>query len=220
MAAPRSMILIRHAHAEPITDGEAGAQQRRPLSVLGRDQAERLTGRLVREVGARPIRLFTSPYRRCRQTAEPIAAAFGVEAIADPRLREYDVGAANDLTTEQRGVRYPEWFQAPPGLDGRPVPDGETWREFLARCAAFLEDLPADGPLPIVVGHGGTIDNLVALWLRLPPAVIEGLAFLTPAASISIVRTDAFGNRLLHRLGDIAHLAGAEGWDDLGSMVG
>ncbi|USQ93801.1 histidine phosphatase family protein [Caulobacter sp. RL271] len=53
----------------------------------------------------RPTRVVSSPLRRCRETAAPLAAALGVEIIVDPRVGEIPTPAA--LSHEER----PAWLR-------------------------------------------------------------------------------------------------------------
>ena len=79
------VILIRHAEAAPGDPDEL-----RELTEAGRETARRLGERLAAE-GLDAV--LSSPLLRARQTAEPIAAAAGVEPEADERLAP---GAAVD----------------------------------------------------------------------------------------------------------------------------
>lgn len=64
-----------------------GDQDERPLSDLGRRQAETLAGMLA----AAPVdALYSSPALRCRQTLAPLAARFGLPITVLPELRETD----------------------------------------------------------------------------------------------------------------------------------
>jgi phosphohistidine phosphatase len=75
------VYLIRHADAVPL--GAAGTidDAGRPLSELGRQQAERLA-RALPNRGARIARLFVSPLVRTQQTAEPMVAVWGLSGDA------------------------------------------------------------------------------------------------------------------------------------------
>lgn len=53
----------------------------------------------------RPTRVVSSPLRRCRETAEPLADALGVEIVIDPRVGEIPTPAA--LSHEER----PAWLR-------------------------------------------------------------------------------------------------------------
>jgi phosphohistidine phosphatase SixA len=64
-------VLVRHAHAGSKREW-AGTDDERPLSDLGREQAQGLAASLS---SFRPRRLIASPFVRCRQTLEPLAAA-------------------------------------------------------------------------------------------------------------------------------------------------
>src|SRR5436309_3478848 len=83
---------------------------------------------------------------------------------SDPRLRERNNGAAAGLTYAEASRRFPEACSELWTWDARPSPDSETWREFYSRVAGFLESLSLDGPLPVLVPHGGTAMNIVAWW--------------------------------------------------------
>ncbi|MGD9999467.1 MAG: histidine phosphatase family protein [Ilumatobacteraceae bacterium] len=79
-----SVYLIRHAKAGSRSSWD-GDDRLRPLSKSGRRQAEAIADRL----GARTVpALHSSPYIRCRQTLEPLAARLGLEIADEPRLAE------------------------------------------------------------------------------------------------------------------------------------
>ena len=76
--------LIRHARAGRRSVWK-GPDDERPLSGKGRQQA-RSIARLLR---SEPItRIVSSPFVRCVQTVEPLAAALGLEVELDQRLAE------------------------------------------------------------------------------------------------------------------------------------
>jgi phosphohistidine phosphatase SixA len=79
------LYLLRHAHARDPEDSWTGDDDLRPLSDKGRHQATRLAQALAGWPDA-PDLLITSPRVRARQTAEPIAAALGVDLVEDARL--------------------------------------------------------------------------------------------------------------------------------------
>jgi 8-oxo-dGTP diphosphatase len=68
------LVLVRHAWAGS-RDDWAGDDRNRPLDGRGREQAEHLV-ELVSDL--RVERILTSPYVRCVQTVEPLAAARGL----------------------------------------------------------------------------------------------------------------------------------------------
>ncbi|HUJ55801.1 MAG TPA: histidine phosphatase family protein [Gaiellaceae bacterium] len=91
-----SGILVRHASAGDRDDWE-GDDRLRPLDARGRRQAEELVDLLLPH---RVRRVVSSPYVRCVETVEPLAAAVGVELELDERLAEGAGGAAAELLAE------------------------------------------------------------------------------------------------------------------------
>ena len=89
-------VLLRHASAGHRLDWEHD-DHLRPLDVRGRRQSADLV-EVLRPFGVR--RLVSSPYVRCVQTVEPLAATLGLEVEQDDRLREGAGGAAAGLLSE------------------------------------------------------------------------------------------------------------------------
>jgi 8-oxo-(d)GTP phosphatase len=78
------ILLVRHAKAGNRQDW-AGDDRLRPLSPAGARQADDLAKRLT---PYHPVRVLSSPYTRCRQTVEPLAAAVGVKVDDSEELAE------------------------------------------------------------------------------------------------------------------------------------
>lgn len=76
--------VVRHAKAGQRRDW-AGDDRDRPLSKTGRAQAAAIAERLA-DVGV--TELYASPFARCVQTLEPLAARVGAAVIGDERLAE------------------------------------------------------------------------------------------------------------------------------------
>jgi broad specificity phosphatase PhoE len=69
-----TLYLVRHAQAGSRSTWTGENDELRPLTSEGRHQTANLVGMLE----LMPIsRVFTSPYKRCIETAAPIAARFG-----------------------------------------------------------------------------------------------------------------------------------------------
>jgi 8-oxo-dGTP diphosphatase len=87
------VILVRHAAAGEREDWE-GDDRLRPLDARGRAQAEGLVAALD---GLEIARVVSSPFLRCVQTVEPLAAARGLSVEPLDELgeeRQVDDGAA------------------------------------------------------------------------------------------------------------------------------
>jgi 8-oxo-dGTP diphosphatase len=89
-------VLLRHASAGHRRDWD-GEDQGRPLDRRGRDQAAELVD-ILRPLEVR--RVVSSPYVRCVETVEPLAAALGLPVEPDDRLAEGAGGAARELLRE------------------------------------------------------------------------------------------------------------------------
>lgn len=92
-------ILVRHASAGD-RHSWAGDDRLRPLDDRGRRQAVEIAATLRSEDIRRVV---SSPYVRCVQTVEPLAAELGLEVELDERLAEGAGGAAQPLL-EEAGV--------------------------------------------------------------------------------------------------------------------
>lgn len=84
-----TVVLVRHAKARKRSRWD-GADRRRPITRSGHEQARRLAEAL--EAGG-VERILSSPYLRCRQTLEPLAAASGLPLELEERLAEGEPAA-------------------------------------------------------------------------------------------------------------------------------
>ena len=125
------VYMIRHGKPAATwgdTDPDPG------LDATGHDQAQQVARILMQlPVDQRPRFVVSSPLNRCRQTAEPLAHALGVEIIIDPRVGEIPTPKA--LSQEER----PAWLKAAfAGLwrDMVGDMDYEVWREQVSQAVA------------------------------------------------------------------------------------
>ncbi len=152
------VVLIRHGRSTANADGVlAGRSEGIGLDDVGRAQADALRAALdgVPVAGA-----YTSPLRRCRETAA--LAGFPDAEIVDA-LTECDYGswtgrALADLAKE------PAWKE----IQGRPstvtFPDGEAMAEMARRSVAAVAELASrhDGGVVVVFSHGDPIKAILA----------------------------------------------------------
>jgi broad specificity phosphatase PhoE len=115
------------------------------------------TGRqLARELGQRrrskpTASVFTSDLRRAVETAELAFAGTGIPLYVDARLRECNYGDWNGMPVarlEAERARHVD----------EPFPNGESYRQAVARVADFLDELGRgwDGKNVILIGHTAT----------------------------------------------------------------
>jgi broad specificity phosphatase PhoE len=177
-AAPsiaNTVLLARHAPTSWTGRRWCGRADP-PLTGAGRRAARDLAGDLVTELGelvappggsdgCRPVRLLISPARRARQTAAPIEAGFGIDALIEPDLVEVDVGAAEGLEWAALELHFPFIAAAIARGEQPDWPDGETGSEVRRRAARAVERIRAaavDGPV-VVVSHGAILHAIASV---------------------------------------------------------
>jgi phosphohistidine phosphatase len=111
----RTLILLRHAHAEPASAGQADID--RALSAEGLAEAE-AAGRWLVEQGLTPDRVLCSPARRTRETLEAVLGRVGyVEQRLIDGIYEASPGALAALADEHREVERLMLVGHNPGLE-------------------------------------------------------------------------------------------------------
>lgn len=152
------LILVRHGQSVGNIAAEAADRDRLhridvpardpdvELSDLGREQAHAV-GRWLADLpeDEKPQIVWSSPYRRARQTAE-IALQVADSNLGfrlDERLRDRDMGITDQLTGAGIRAKYPEeaerrawigkFYYRPPG--------GESWADVAQRVRGVLTDL-------------------------------------------------------------------------------
>ncbi len=111
----RELILLRHAHAEPASNGLADID--RSLSPHGLAEAE-AAGRWLLEQKLVPDRVLCSPARRTRETLEAVLELTGyVEQRLDERIYEAMPGTLAALIDEHREVERLMVVGHNPGLE-------------------------------------------------------------------------------------------------------
>lgn len=146
------VYLVRHGESEwnqaRITQGQTAHP---PLTTRGRHEAMAAAATLRTEIeraGRSRVEIVTSDLVRATQTAEILAAEFGVGWREDARLRERHMG-------QREGRRHDvtkQLLAAARGVD-HSLPGGESLREVARRFGALLTDLDRS-IINIVVTHG------------------------------------------------------------------
>jgi len=123
--------MIRHGRPASTwgeTDPDPG------LDAVGADQARAVARDLLAlPEQERPSRVVSSPLRRCRETAQPLAEALGVTVEIDPRIGEIPTPAALDAEARPGWLR--QAFQGA-WSDIRGDLDYAAWRREVAEGVA------------------------------------------------------------------------------------
>ena len=197
------LILVRHALPQRIvtTDGSAADPE---LDELGHRQAKEVAAWLS-DPHEGPIHaVLSSPMKRARQTAAPIAAALGHEIVVDDDFAEYDRDADEYITVEElRRLKDDRWFAM---VEGRWGPGADP-AEFQARIVAGAERVIGAhrGKRVVVVCHGGVINAYAA-------AVVDSskvAGFFHPEyTSVNRFLAASSGERSMLGLNELGHLRG------------
>ncbi len=200
------LLFIRHGETDWNREQRFQGHVDVPLNGHGRTQAQRLAARLADQ----PFeQLFSSDLLRAQQTAEPLAAAWGLPLQTVPQLREQHFGVFEGLDvgtlSSLHGELWAGWLrqradEAPPG--------GETRRDFSARVLGAVQALAAEqrGRRVAVVTHGGVLDML---WRHLHALSLDGArACAIPNTGINRLRWEQ-GVLHLQLWADDAHVGDA-----------
>jgi 2,3-bisphosphoglycerate-dependent phosphoglycerate mutase len=201
------LLLVRHALPirKELAEGAADPE----LDERGHSQAKHLATYLADE---RPLdAIYVSPMLRARQTAEPLAAHFGIEPVVVDDIAESDKGSSWYVPMEQLKAEGDPRWQA---LVRGERPDGwlEDPQEFRSRVIGALEEIVAANPKRKVaaVCHGGVINAYLVHVLNLElggHADTEGF-FYPNYTSIHRIMAASSGERSIHTVNETAHLRG------------
>jgi len=183
------ITLIRHGQSKAQT-GEQDPQDgdfKVELTDRGIEQATEL-GKVLKE---RDLifnsLLYSSPYRRARQTMDLMLKSASIQhhlVYEDPRLRECDHGYENTAAQQERRKQQ-GWFWY--RFEG-----GESAADVFDRCSTFLESLKRQIERKktlsgvVIVSHGIAIRALIMRWLHLTVEEYESLANPANCSPITI----------------------------------
>lgn len=198
-------IVIRHGETDYNRQQRFQGQVDVPLNALGHAQAARLAERLQ---GDRPDVFLASDLQRTRETAAPLAQAWGLAPQLSPAWREQHFGVIDglDVPTIQR-EHAPLWALWLEQRADFQLPGGESLRQFHSRVLAALRAAAAAhaGRRIAVVSHGGVLDML---WRSAQGLSLDGLR-RCEIPNTGINRLRLVGDTLhIDRWADAAHLDG------------
>ena len=183
---------VRHGSHDRLDRVLCGRMAGVSLGDIGRSEAAGTAERLGAEALSA---VYSSPLERARETAEPIAAAAGVQVREDARLIEIDFGAWNGARFDDLAAD-PLWARWNSARSACRPPGGETMVEAQARAASFLEDMldRHDGERVCAVSHSEVIKAALAHALGL--AIDHYDRFDVDPASVSTVHLGDWGMKV------------------------
>jgi broad specificity phosphatase PhoE len=131
------ILLIRHGHVEGIMPERFRGRADLPLTKRGIAEAQAVAERVAS--GWQPLKLYTSPMKRCIQTGDAIAKACGIASQVIDQLNDVDYGAWQSRIYEEVKETDPGLFaawMATPHLVR--FPNGESLQDLVGRSADAL----------------------------------------------------------------------------------
>ena len=140
------MIVHFLRHGESVSNAEPGRDLPDEAGDRLTDRGHAQAAQAARNLGDLGIdRLWSSPLRRARETAEPIAAELGLEIEIREDLRELrEADGHGELPAEeQRLRRWSAWMADHPDEPAFAPPGGESFAAVLERVERLKRDLLA-----------------------------------------------------------------------------
>jgi broad specificity phosphatase PhoE len=202
-SGPRTrLVLVRHGATEHSKALRLSGRNDLPLDPSGQAQAAALARRDFGRVDA----VVTSPLRRARETAQPVAEALGLPLEVEDNLAELDFGIFEGLTFAEAQATYPEEFAQWSGSTEVAPPGGESFTAFARRVRRGRDAIVAAHPdaTVLVVTHVTAVKMLVRAALEAP---MEGIFRMhLDIGSVSTVDYLADGSASLRLFNDTSHL--------------
>jgi len=113
-------------------------------------------------------KIFSSPLKRARQTANTLSERTGVEIIFDDNLMEWQNGIIAGMPREEAQIKYP---RPEPKYPHTIVYEQESDIQFRMRAETILSKIINEHSMDATIAvfsHGGLINQLFNSFLRLP----------------------------------------------------
>ncbi len=146
-------ILFRHGQTEWNLGERFRGHADLSLNDTGLAQAQKIAARLKAENIAA---IYSSPLRRARQTAQPLADAFHLDVQSHDGLNDIDFGALEGMTLEEAQQAFPEvaaaWLHRPGHVK---FPKGGSFKKMRTRIEGMLDELSVkhDGQTVALISH-------------------------------------------------------------------
>ena len=191
-----TFLLIRHGENEYVAKGRlAGRLPGVHLNENGKKQAEAVAKAFMKA----PIKaVFSSPMERCMQTAQPLAAALGLEVNASQGLIEVDFGSWQDKTLKQL-QRRKLWKVVQANPSRMQFPEGETFPNAQQRIVQTLESLTKEfesKDLIACFSHSDLIKLAVSFYLGQPIDLFQRI--MIAPASVSTLHLGEVGAQIIN----------------------
>lgn len=160
-------IFIRHGSTASNREHRYLGKTDEPLDEAGMQQIKQAT-EYQSDVNTQNIKIYSSPLRRCIQTAKiifPDLEPEPVEAFSEMDFGEFELKNYEELSSDPRyRDTYQTWIDSGGTLA---FPGGESRDEFIKRCVSGFERTISaleDNDTAVFVVHGGTIMAIMSYY--------------------------------------------------------
>ena len=205
LRSQRPIILIRHGQSHSNIDPNVGGWQDPGLTPLGEKQAKAIARRLKELLEGRKVGIYSSHLRRAYETAQIIYQELDAEPTIEESLQEYQTNLDSELSRREAEIYRLE--RVNPAKNWRAYRFAESLGELYHRAGEVLTRImQSDDEVILIVSHGWIIDKMIAWWMGINVNNIRPNMFTTANASMSVLTISEFGERILLKLNDTAHL--------------
>lgn len=193
------IYLFRHGETDWNKERRLQGQSDIPLNREGRELAER-TAEALKAEGISFDRVFCSPLRRARETAEILAGGGNMPLTVDGRLKEmcfgeFEGGYFDEVKRKDSSHPLHNFFCMPQAYI--PPAGAESFQEAAARGREFLEQqiVPLEGicDAVLIVAHGAFNRCILNSILGIPEGNFWDIALPNCAASILSLENGKLG---------------------------
>ena len=179
--------LLRHGETDYHADNRVLGRKDIGLNEKGRGQARRAADFFA---GLELTAVYSSPLKRCMETASPVAESQGLEIEVVQGLIEVDMGewdgrSIKELFSEE-GELVGRWMGSPSSVT---IPGGEDFGVVRERVMKATREITSRHPgedRVLIVAHGGPIRGIICEALKMD--LDDMLRIQIDLASISAVR--------------------------------
>ena len=159
------LLVIRHGQSEADIMGVIEGRADFSLTELGHKQAETIAKWIKEHYSINKI--YASPLKRAKQTAEHISILCGIEVQYDNDLMEWNNGLITGLSLKKANEKYPELKKYPHTR----VYEQESQIDFRSRIETALSKIIYENNTDetiIIISHGGAINMLFKSFIESP----------------------------------------------------
>ncbi len=162
MKFSNQVYVVRHGESQnnvlKIESGKMSTQGKYGLTDLGRGQVAASAAQYKNFFDL----IYTSPFRRTKETAEIFARFSKIKFFENELIREFDVGYYDEKLYELMEI----YIHHPANnIKEDPVRDGESWDQMYERVKQFLELIETNytGKKILVVSHGSPVEAMIQI---------------------------------------------------------